>query len=112
MSQSTSYVLWRAFCEIEGCGWRVDRCVHREQAVSYAKRHAEKCKAGDGEWQVRVQGIRVGARPWPHDRRINGRQHEPHVWQPHPKSRNRSLPCGVCGIFRYVHDAVYDYVSA
>lgn len=102
---SPSRLVWIVFCEVEGCSWRRDQCRSREHARSLGQAHSV---VKHDEYAYRVQGIRYGGQA-PEKEYVDrwGRVHAPHVWQPHPKSRDKAQPCGRCHVYRYLHDDIY-----
>lgn len=103
----SEHLRWRVFCEAEGCDWIRHRCESRQQAARLGRSHAKSCRHVADEWRFRVQGIRVQDRPAAGRVKIGNKSFPPHQWEPSPTSRNASLPCGVCRIYRYVHDDMY-----
>jgi hypothetical protein len=105
---SGGHLIWIVFCE--RCDWARDMAPSREDAVRFGRWHVNQRHKSDDEWSFRVQGIRTGL-THRGDRAytVSGVSYEPHAWEPHPTSRNRGLPCGLCGVFRYLHDEIYGF---
>lgn len=100
---------WRVFCEV--CEWRRDLCESRDHAVRFGNSHAQRCTDEDGQYRFRVQGIHVGSRQPNRRVQVGRKSFPPHLWEAHPTSRDKSQPCGRCGIYRYLHDEIYEVVA-
>lgn len=108
LSTVRSHLVWRVFCE--GCDWKQSNLASRDEAISRGRYHVNTKHLGPMEWRFRVQGIRTASRQ-SDSVSIAGVEFSPHAWEPNIRSRNKNLPCGVCRIYRYVHDDIYGYAE-
>lgn len=104
-------LVWRVLCEV--CDWKQDRCESRAAARSLGNAHVATRHHADDEWEFRVQGVRLGpAALRAAGATVDGKHYDAHLWVPKPTSRNKSLPCGICSIYRYVHDDIFGMAVA
>lgn len=105
-------IVWLAFCDLD-CGWREVNFQDRDHAVRAGKEHAKRCTASPDEYAFRVQGVRVRyTLEGPGEVvTLGDGQYEPHPWEPHPTRRSKGQSCGVCGIYRYLHDDIYGFTT-
>lgn len=110
---SPSRLRWQVLCEVDGCGWFLTNTPNREATIARGREHARRCHRSADEWAFRVQGIRVGAEPRStHGLMMKGVWYPSHEWEPKPTSRDRSMPCGRCGIYRHLHADMYGYAES